>query len=96
MIKSSYRLLLFFLLLLPLASLAQDEITWQKDGKVMVLIPAGSFEMGDHFNEGGNRERPVHRVELDGFYMDVHEVTVGQFRDLSIRVAITMAVIGIL
>ena len=49
----------------------------------------------DHFNEGGNRG-PVHRVELDGFYMDVHEVTVGQFRDLPIRVAITMAVIGIL
>ena len=49
MIKSSYRLLLFFLLLLPLASLAQDEITWQKDGKVMVLIPAGAFEIGDHF-----------------------------------------------
>jgi len=31
MIKSSYRLLLFFLLLLPLASLAQDEITLMKE-----------------------------------------------------------------
>ena len=36
--------------------------------------------MGDHFNEGGDYERPVHRVELDGFYMDVNEVTVGQFK----------------
>ena len=45
----------------------------------MSLIPAGSFEMGDHFNEGSSRERPVHRVELDAFYMDIHEVTVGQF-----------------
>ena len=45
----------------------------------MVLIPAGSFEMGDHFNEGQASERPVHRVELDAFYMDIHEVTVGQF-----------------
>ena len=25
--------------------------------------------------------RPVHTVELDAFYMDVHEVTVGQFRE---------------
>ena len=47
----------------------------------MALIPAGSFEMGDHFNEGNTRERPVHTVELDAFYMDVREVTVGQFRE---------------
>jgi formylglycine-generating enzyme required for sulfatase activity len=33
--------------------MGQEKITWQKDGKEMVLIPAGSFEMGDHFNEGG-------------------------------------------
>ena len=37
--------------------------------------------MGDHFNEGENNELPVHTVELDAFYMDVHEVTVGQFRE---------------
>ena len=37
--------------------------------------------MGDHFNEGNTRERPVHTVELDAFYMDVREVTVGQFRE---------------
>ena len=29
-----------------------QEIIWEKDGTEMVLIPAGSFEMGDHFNEG--------------------------------------------
>ena len=45
----------------------------------MVLIPAGSFEMGDHLD--GMSNAPVHRVELDAFYMDVHEVTVGQFRE---------------
>ncbi|MDP7000259.1 MAG: SUMF1/EgtB/PvdO family nonheme iron enzyme, partial [Candidatus Poribacteria bacterium] len=58
-------------------------ITWQKDGAQMMLIPAGSFEMGDHFDEGreDGRELPVHRVGLDGFYMDAHEVTVGQFRE---------------
>ena len=56
-------------------------IEWEKDNSQMALIPAGSFEMGDHFNEGGSRERPVHAVQLDAFYMDVREVTVGQFRE---------------
>ena len=46
----------------------------------MVLIPAGSFEMGDHFNERLARELPVHIVKLDSFYMDKHEVTVQRFR----------------
>merc|ERR1711964_329166 len=43
-----------------------------------VLIPAGSFEMGDHLD--GKSNAPVHRVRLDGFYMDKTEVTVGQFK----------------
>jgi len=46
----------------------------------MVLIPAGSFTMGSR-DGGPEDEKPVHRVELDAFYMDVHEVRVGQFRD---------------
>ena len=60
-----------------------EKIVWEKDGSEMILIPAGSFEMGDHFDEGSKdgRELPVHTVELDAFYMDVYEVTVGQFRD---------------
>ena len=45
----------------------------------MMRIPAGSFEMGDHLD--GMSNAPVHRVELDAFYMDVREVTVGQFRE---------------
>ena len=57
------------------------EIVWEKDGKEMVLIPAGSFEMGDHFDEGESDEQPVHTVQLDAFYMDATEVTVGQFRE---------------
>jgi len=59
------------------------KIEWEKDNSQMALIPAGSFKMGDHFNEGANdgRELPVHTVQLDAFYMDVHEVTVGQFRE---------------
>jgi formylglycine-generating enzyme required for sulfatase activity len=46
----------------------------------MVLIPSGSFEMGDHL-DGISNALPVHTVELDAFYMDVNEVTVGQFKE---------------
>ena len=75
--------LLCLVLCLPLLVMGQQKITWEKDGSEMALIPAGSFEMGDHFNEGADdgRELPVHTVQLDAFYMDVHEVTVGQFRE---------------
>jgi len=49
------------------------------DGASMALIPAGRFEMGDHL-DGMSRALPVHTVSLDVFYMDVHQVTVGQFK----------------
>jgi formylglycine-generating enzyme required for sulfatase activity len=46
-----------------------DEMRW---------IPEGSFQMGseDFYPE----ERPVHRVSLDGFWMDEHPVTAADFR----------------
>lgn len=43
--------------------------------KDMVLIPAGSFQMGDTFGEGHTRELPVHKVSVSAFYMDKYEVT---------------------
>ena len=46
--------------------------------KGMVWIPGGSFVMGN--NHGPPDEAPRHAVALDGFWMDVHEVTNGQFR----------------
>ena len=71
--------LLCLVLCLPLLTMGQEKIIWNKDGKEMVLIPAGYFEMGDHL-DGMSDAWPVHRVELDAFYMDTHEVTVGQFK----------------
>ncbi|RLB07116.1 MAG: formylglycine-generating enzyme family protein [Deltaproteobacteria bacterium] len=49
-----------------------------KDGMHMVLIPAGEFMMGSE--NGEQDERPVHKVWVDAFYIDEHEVTVGQYR----------------
>ena len=44
----------------------------------MVWIPPGEFQMGsdDFYPE----ERPVHRVAVDGFWIDEHAVTVAEFR----------------
>ncbi|HTL55449.1 MAG TPA: formylglycine-generating enzyme family protein [Candidatus Limnocylindrales bacterium] len=41
----------------------------------MVLIPAGTFEMGDFFNEGASYEVPVHEVYVSAFYLEKYEVT---------------------
>ena len=46
----------------------------------MVLIPAGSFEMGSEGAGAPIAEQPVHTVHLDAFYMDVYEVTNAQFK----------------
>jgi formylglycine-generating enzyme required for sulfatase activity len=41
----------------------------------MVLIRAGSFQMGDTIGDGNSDERSVHRVYVSSFCMDKHEVT---------------------
>jgi len=49
----------------------------------MILLPASNFEMGDSNNEPDilmEHSRPIHTVKLDAFYIDVHEVTVRQFK----------------
>ena len=51
-----------------------------KSGIEMVLIPAGSFEMGSH--HGPEEEKPAHRVWIDSFLMDRHEVTQAEYEKL--------------
>ena len=53
------------------------------DPAEMLFIPGGTFRMGSdrHYPE----EAPVHRVEVDGFWIDRHPVTNRQFRNSSIR-----------
>jgi formylglycine-generating enzyme required for sulfatase activity len=60
---------------------------WAADVKVvddgygeLVYVPAGSFRMGDNFGDGEARERPVHVVDLDAFYIGRTEVTNAQWR----------------
>lgn len=49
-----------------------------KAGIEMVLVPAGTFQMGS----GDGDERPVHAVSLRAFYMDRYEVTQKAFESL--------------
>jgi formylglycine-generating enzyme required for sulfatase activity len=48
------------------------------DGAELVWIPAGEYMMGSE--DGELRERPVHRVVLDGYWIYKTPVTVAQFR----------------
>jgi formylglycine-generating enzyme required for sulfatase activity len=51
------------------------------DLKGMVLIPGGTFVMG---NEGSYAdELPRHKVEMSSFYLDAHEVTNAQFAEFA-------------
>ncbi|MBN1126146.1 MAG: SUMF1/EgtB/PvdO family nonheme iron enzyme [Sedimentisphaerales bacterium] len=57
---------------------------WQTGNRLpadLIIIPAGTFQMGDNFNEGDSDELPVHTVILDSFAMGKYEITNGQFRD---------------
>src|SRR3954454_19900144 len=46
----------------------------------MAWVPGGEFTMGTDDPEAAPAERPAHRVSVDGFWMDVTEVTNAQFR----------------
>jgi formylglycine-generating enzyme len=48
----------------------------------MVLIPAGSFQMGDDLGDGWTNELPVHTVYVSAFYMDKYEVTKAQWDEV--------------
>jgi len=41
----------------------------------MILVPGGTYQMGDTRNEGDSDEKPVHSVTLRSFYIGRYEVT---------------------
>jgi formylglycine-generating enzyme required for sulfatase activity len=51
-----------------------------KSGVELVAIPAGSFEMGNR--HGRDEEKPAHKVWIDAFLMDRHEVTQAEYEKL--------------
>src|SRR5271169_3053028 len=68
-------------------TILSDQKTPPKQEEGMVWIPGGDFSMGgvnpigmmDGGHEGMSDARPVHRVHVDGFFMDQTEVTNKEF-----------------
>ncbi|HHZ92648.1 TPA: hypothetical protein EYN98_00535 [Candidatus Poribacteria bacterium] len=54
-----------------------QEIVWLKDGSVMRFVRGGEFDMGSNQSP---EEFPTHPVSVSSFYMDVNEITVGQYK----------------
>jgi formylglycine-generating enzyme required for sulfatase activity len=49
----------------------------------MVFIPAGQFFMGSDAKEAAANQKPSHNVTLNGFCMDLYEVTAKQYLECS-------------
>ena len=61
---------------------APPPVVVTRTGVQMARLPGGWFEMGSR--AGLDEEKPAHRVWVDAFLIDTHEVTQGQFRRLEI------------
>lgn len=49
----------------------------------MIWIPSGEFIMGGEDALSRDDEKPTHKVILDGFWMDIHEVTNQQYQEFT-------------
>ncbi len=63
--------------LTSIASQWLDEGVPDQDSIELIIIPAGTFEMGDHHD--GMWDAPTHTVTLSTFQMSKHEITNGQY-----------------
>jgi formylglycine-generating enzyme required for sulfatase activity len=64
----------------PPTTVPTRERVWEKDGSVMVYVPAGEFLMGSPPGEGEDVEHPQHTIYLSEFWIDKTEVTNAQYR----------------
>jgi formylglycine-generating enzyme required for sulfatase activity len=51
----------------------------------MVAIPGGEYFMGSEEKDALDTEKPLHRVKLSPYCLDVHEVTVAEYKECSDR-----------
>jgi sulfatase modifying factor 1 len=58
-----------------------DQNTKELNHEGMVWIPGGEFMMGTNEEEAYFPEKPAHKVRVNGFWMDVTEVTNKQFKE---------------
>jgi len=72
------RALLPVVLLTVLARVSSGEAERKPEG--MVWIPGGEFTMGSDLPEARRNEQPPHKVSVDGFWIEEHDVTNAEFR----------------
>ncbi len=63
----------------------QDGFIFVHAGMEFVEVLGGSFDMGDTFGDGDENEKPVHRVNLDGFRMGKYPVTQAQWQKVMVN-----------
>jgi len=63
---------------IPTPTLGVGSTLIGKDGMTLLYVPAGEFTMGS--DKGEPNEKPVHTVNLDGFWIDQTEVTNKQYQ----------------
>jgi len=56
----------------------ENELNFKKPDIDLILIQGGSFMMGN--KKGRDDEKPVHKVNINDFYMSKTEITVDQYR----------------
>lgn len=88
---------LLFLFLLPFSLLANEPLSPTKDTAPhyqlppalykklmnnMIWVKEGSFDMGSNSPQARKREKPMHKVSLDGFYISKYELTQDIFESI--------------
>ncbi len=56
-----------------------DKLKNGSNGPVMVMLPAGSYEMGSPGSSGNADERPRHMVNIDKFAISKYEITFAEY-----------------
>lgn len=71
----------------PVDAIYQEEFPTSKQTPLnisiqenMVFIPDGEFQMGRDYEKTNDREKPVHTVSVDAFYLDKYPVTNAQYK----------------
>ena len=81
--STGYMILFIVLAGLPgCGQVKQGGVTSQDESALageMVLIPGGTFRMGDISGEGEDNEKPVHDVTVPAFWLGKYEVTASQW-----------------
>jgi len=61
----------------------RDSLKDGSEGPEMVIVPAGTFKMGDIQGTGYDNEKPVHEVSVKSFAIGRYQITIAEFRQFA-------------